>query len=66
MPAYTGVVHMGTMRSLMTDCITLIKRGDRFTFVDDVGNALIADCRNLTSDGLKTANIYKQTQARAC
>jgi hypothetical protein len=53
MPAYTGVVHMGTMRSPMTDCITLIKRGDRFTFVDDVGNAMIADCR-----GVITTNFY--------
>lgn len=47
MPAYTGVVHMGTMRSLMTDIIALIQRGDRFTFVDDIGNAAIADCRGV-------------------
>lgn len=46
-PAYTGVVHMGTMRSLMTDLIGLIKRGDQFTLVDDIGNALIADCRGI-------------------
>jgi hypothetical protein len=47
MPAYTGTVHMGTMRSLFTDLISLIKRGDKFTLVDDVGNALIADCRGV-------------------
>jgi hypothetical protein len=47
MPAYTGVVHMATMRSLMTDTISLIDRGDRFTFVDDIGNAAIADCRGV-------------------
>lgn len=52
-PAYTGVVHMGTMRSLMTDLIDLIKRGDRFTLVDDIGNALIADCR-----GVIATNFY--------
>lgn len=46
-PAYTGVVHMGTMRSLMTDTIELIKRGDTFTLVDDIGNALIADSRGV-------------------
>ena len=43
MPAYTGTVHMGTMRCLFTDLIALIKRGDKFTLVDDIGNALIAD-----------------------
>lgn len=46
-PAYTGVVHMGTMRSLLNDTIELIKRGDRFTLVDDIGNALIADSRGV-------------------
>lgn len=53
MPAYTGVVHMGTMRALITDLLSLIMRGDRFTFVDDVGNALIADCR-----GIIATNFY--------
>lgn len=52
-PAYTGTVHMGTMRSLMTDLISLIKRGDKFTLVDDIGNALIADCR-----GVIATNFY--------
>ena len=46
-PAYTGVVHMSTMRSLMTDTIELIRRGDTFTLVDDIGNALIADSRGV-------------------
>jgi hypothetical protein len=46
-PAYTGVVHMGTMRSLINDTIELVKRGDRFTLVDDIGNALIADSRGV-------------------
>jgi hypothetical protein len=46
-PAYTGVVHMGTMRSLLNDTLELVKRGDRFTLVDDIGNALIADSRGV-------------------
>ena len=46
-PAYTGTVHMATMRCLMNDIIELIKRGDRFTLVDDIGNALIADSRSV-------------------
>ena len=46
-PAYTGVVHMSTMRSLMTDTLELIRRGDTFTLVDDIGNALIADSRGV-------------------
>ena len=46
-PAYTGVVHMSTMRSLMTDTLELVKRGDTFTLVDDIGNALIADSRGV-------------------
>lgn len=46
-PAYTGVVHLPTMRALMTDTIELIRRGDTFTLVDDIGNALIADSRGV-------------------
>lgn len=46
-PAYTGVVHMGTMRSLINDLFELTKRGDKFTLVDDIGNALIADSRGI-------------------
>lgn len=46
-PAYTGVVHLGTMRSLMADLMALVMRGDRFTLTDDVGNALIADSRGI-------------------
>ena len=46
-PAYTGTVHMGTMRSLIHDTIELVKRGDRFTLVDNIGSALIADSRGV-------------------
>lgn len=49
MPAYTGLVHMGTMRCLFTDLTALTARGDRYTFVDDIGNALIADSRSITA-----------------
>ena len=52
-PAYTGVVHIGTMHSLIDDLIKLTARGDRFTLIDDIGNALIADCR-----GVIATNFY--------
>jgi hypothetical protein len=44
-PAYTGQIHLGTMRSLMTDILQLQHRGDAFTVHDECGNALIADAR---------------------
>jgi hypothetical protein len=46
-PAYSGQIHLGTMRSLFTDLLTLQARGDRFTVQDECGNALIADARAL-------------------
>lgn len=46
-PAYTGTIHLGTMRSIFTDLLTLKDRGDAFTIFDESGNALIADCRAL-------------------
>ena len=30
-PAYTGQVHLGTVRSLMTDMVLLAERADRVT-----------------------------------
>jgi hypothetical protein len=53
MPVYTGTVHIGTMHSLIDDLIALVARGDKFTLVDDIGNALIADCR-----GVIATNFY--------
>ena len=44
-PAYTGQIHLGTMRSLMTDMLKLAERGDKVTIFDECGNALIGDCR---------------------
>lgn len=46
-PAYTGTIHLGTMRSLMTDLTTLSVRGDQWCIYDECGNALIADARAL-------------------
>jgi hypothetical protein len=46
-PAYTGQLHMATVRSLMTDIIALIQRGDKFTLYDDCGSALIGDTRGV-------------------
>lgn len=46
-PAYTGQVHLATMRSIMTDTLALSDRGDKVTIFDESGNAMIADCRGL-------------------
>lgn len=46
-PAYTGQVHLGTMRSVISDMLKLAERGDRVTIFDESGNAMIADCRGL-------------------
>lgn len=44
-PAYSGQIHLGTMRSLFTDLQTLAARGDQWRVHDECGNALIADAR---------------------
>lgn len=46
-PAYTGTIHLSTMRSLFTDLLALQARGDSWTLHDECGNALIADARAL-------------------
>lgn len=46
-PAYTGTIHMGTMRAIITDMLLLADRGDRVTIHDECGNAMIGDCRGL-------------------
>lgn len=46
-PAYTGQIHLGTMRSIISDMLTLAERGDRVTIFDECGNAMIADGRGL-------------------
>ncbi len=46
-PAYTGQIHMGTMRSVIADMLALADRGDKVTIFDESGNAMIGDCRGL-------------------
>jgi hypothetical protein len=46
-PAYTGTIHLATMRSIIADMLALTDRGDRVTIFDESGNALIGDCRGL-------------------
>lgn len=46
-PAYSGTIHLGTMRSLFTDLLALQARGDVWSLHDECGNALIADARAL-------------------
>jgi hypothetical protein len=45
LPAYTGTIHLGTMRSLMSEMLALADRGDRVVIFDEAGNADIRDCR---------------------
>lgn len=45
-PAYTGTVHIPTMRSLMTDALGLAKRGFAVTLNDNCESALINDARS--------------------
>lgn len=46
-PAYTGQVHLATMRCIITDMLALAQRGDKVTIFDESGNAMIGDCRAL-------------------
>ncbi len=46
-PAYTGTIHLATMRSIISDMMLLAERGDRVTIFDESGNAMIGDCRGL-------------------
>lgn len=44
-PAYTGMIHCGTMRSLLHDLVALINEGHQVQVVEEIGNAEIARCR---------------------
>lgn len=44
-PAYSGTVHVGTMRAIISDMLLLMKAGNLVTLIDDCGNAEIADSR---------------------
>lgn len=44
-PAYAGTVHIGTMRSLLTDILSLARSGTAVSMDDECGNTNIADAR---------------------
>lgn len=44
-PAYSGTVHLGTMRSVIRDMTALMARGDLVTVDDECGNTDISDAR---------------------
>lgn len=46
-PAYTGMVHCGTMRSVVYDLMALVNSGDTVRLVEEIGNADIARCRSM-------------------
>lgn len=49
LPAYTGQIHIGTMRTVMAACFELQKRGDRTTIIDDCFGADICGSRNVVA-----------------
>lgn len=46
-PAYTGQIHLSTMRSLIADIGLLNEGGVKVTIVDETGNSMIAHSRDL-------------------
>lgn len=46
-PAYTGQIHIETMRSIIAGMLALMNRGDKVTLWDESGNAMISHCRDL-------------------
>lgn len=44
-PSYSWAVKIGTMRSLLADCVALVQRGDSFTLYDEAGNTEISLAR---------------------
>ena len=44
-PAYTWQVHISTMRSIITDLLALVARGDRVSIFDESGSSDLADAR---------------------
>jgi hypothetical protein len=45
-PAYSGTIHLGTMRSLILDVTALMQRDDNISIDDECGNTDIADARS--------------------
>lgn len=46
-PAYSGQVHIPTMRSIIADLLLLTNEGINVSLLDECGNALIPDARDL-------------------
>lgn len=44
-PAYTWTVYIPTVRSLFTDLVTLVGRGDRFSIYDELGSGDLSATR---------------------
>ncbi len=44
-PAYTGTVHLGTMRSIIHDVLALVRRGDKVSIYDESGSTDLPDAR---------------------
>lgn len=49
-PAYSWSVRLATMRSLITDILALIKRGDRISVYDESGSTYLEDARSIIVD----------------
>lgn len=45
-PAYTGMIHLATMRSIIADMVLLAERGDKVKLLDNTGNPMIAHSRD--------------------
>lgn len=62
-PAYSGTVHLGTMRSVIHDTMALVQRGDRVSIYDESGSTDLPDARAqmvhrfLSGDGTDLVNI---------
>jgi hypothetical protein len=46
-PAYTGMIHLGTMKSIIADMVLLAERGDRVALADETGNPMISHSRDM-------------------
>lgn len=49
LPAYTGQVHIGTMRTVMAACFEIQSRGGRTSIIDDCFGADICGSRNVVA-----------------
>lgn len=49
-PAYSWSVRLATMRSLITDLLALVKRGDKISVYDESGSTYLEDARSIIVD----------------